>query len=393
VLTTQSPPRTELVSRAAELVPLLRTHAQWVDDNRDLHEEVVEALAEAGIFRLRTPARYGGFEADAHTTVDVLAQIGRGCGSTAWNTSVWTISNWLAGMFPDHVQDEVFSTPNVRCCGVLSPTAEAKPTKGGYTVNGRWAFISGARHSQWQVIVAMGPAPDGSMWPVMALVPMSDLQLVDDWYTAGLRGTGSITTVAQDVFVPADKLLPMPMVLAGQHASETNRQSPVFHTPMVPTGCTTFTGTALGLAKGAMESFLERLPGRKITYSDYADQSAAPLTHLQVAEAAQTIDEAKFHAYRLADKVDHKDAERSEWTVPDRVFARAELGRVFGLVKQAVDVLNTASGGSSVYRDVPIQRIERDIQTLNLHALMHPDTNAELYGRILCGQQPNTNYL
>ncbi|MER6103314.1 hypothetical protein ABT115_13545 [Streptomyces sp. NPDC001832] len=46
--------------------------------------------------------------------------------------------------------------------------------------------------------------------------------------------------------------------------------------------------------------------------------------------------------------------------------------------KEAVDILNTASGASSIRRDVPIQRFQRDVQAVNLHALMHPNTNAEL---------------
>jgi hypothetical protein len=63
------------------------------------------------------------------------------------------------------------------------------------------------------------------------------------------------------------------------------------------------------------------------------------------------------------------------------------------LAKEAVDILAGASGGSSIYSDVPIQRIARDIQAVNLHALMHPNTNTELYGRVLCGLEPNTLYL
>ena len=63
------------------------------------------------------------------------------------------------------------------------------------------------------------------------------------------------------------------------------------------------------------------------------------------------------------------------------------------LAKQAVDIFATASGGSSIYRDVPIQRISRDVNAVNLHALMHPDTNDELYGRVLCGLEPNTLYV
>jgi hypothetical protein len=58
-----------------------------------------------------------------------------------------------------------------------------------------------------------------------------------------------------------------------------------------------------------------------------------------------------------------------------------------------VTILSLASGGSSVYSDVPIQRIARDLHAINLHALMHPATNTELHGRILCGMEPNTLYI
>jgi len=63
------------------------------------------------------------------------------------------------------------------------------------------------------------------------------------------------------------------------------------------------------------------------------------------------------------------------------------------LAKEAVDILATASGGSSIYSDQPIQRIARDVNAVTMHALMHPDTNAELHGRILCGLDPDTLYI
>ncbi|MEU4767106.1 acyl-CoA dehydrogenase family protein [Actinosynnema sp. NPDC023794] len=387
-------PRSALVDRAAELVPLLRSHALWTEENRRLHDESIGALADAGILRMRVPTRYGGHESDARTVVDVLTQVGQGDGSTAWNVSVWSMAAWLACTFPDHVQDEVFANPDSLVCAVLSPTALAVPTDGGLVVNGQWHFMSGALHSAWQVVIAMAPTPDGaSQWPVMALVPMSDLMIVDDWRTSGLRGTGSVTTVAENVFVPGDRVLPMPAVLQEQYASELNAASPVYRSPLMPTGCTTFTGTAVGMAKAAFDGFLQRLPDRKITYTDYGSQGAAPITHFQVAEASLLIDEAESHAYRLADLVDSKAVDGVQWSVRERAYARAVLGRVFQLTKQAVDVLQTGSGGSSVYESVPIQRIARDLQTLNLHALMHPNTNFELYGRVLCDVEPNTMYI
>ena len=388
------PSKTEIVDRASELIPLLRTHALWSDENRRLHDEVLSALTAAGLFRLRMPARYGGFECDAETMVKVLAQLGQGDGAAAWNVAVWSMSTWLASLFPDEVQDEVFAEPDVRTCSVLSPTGRAVPGDGGYIITGRWHFMSGALHSQWQVVLAMAPTPDGAgEWPVMAVVPMTDLSIVDDWHTSGLRGTGSVTTVADAVFVRADHVLPVPAILTERYASKRNAASPIYRSPMIPTGCSTFTGTALGLAKGARAEFLERMPGRGITYTDYATQAVAPITHHQVADASLKIDEAEFHALRLATSLDGKARAEESWTVEERSLARARLGRVFQLAKEAVDILQTASGGSSLYRDVPIQRINRDVQALNLHALMHPNTNLELYGRILCDQPPNTMYL
>ena len=105
------------------------------------------------------------------------------------------------------------------------------------------------------------------------------------------------------------------------------------------------------------------------------------------------IDEAEFHAHRLAAMVDTKGVENAPWTIEERVRARADLGAVCRLGKEAVDILASASGGSSIYSDQPIQRIARDINAVTMHALMHPDTNAELYGRILCGLEPDSLYI
>jgi alkylation response protein AidB-like acyl-CoA dehydrogenase len=392
--TATAPPREELVRRAAELVPLLAKHAPWAEEHRRLHDETVEALADAGILRMRVPARYGGYESDTQTLNRVMVELGRGDGAVAWTASVWAIPGWMVGMFPDEVQDEVYATPDVRVCGTLSPSAVATPAKGGMVVNGRWSFISGALHSQWQEIIAMAPAPDGvDQWPVMALVPLSDLRIVDDWYTAGLRGSGSVTTVANDLFVPQERVLPLVAVLQGQSASARNAELPMYRNPLLGVANASSVGTVIGLATAARDLFFERLGDRKITYTDYAHQNEAPVTHLQVAEATMKLDEANFHADRVTELVDAKGASGAPWTLEERARTRADVGAVCELGKAAVDVLSMASGGSSIYSDVPMQRIVRDMYAVNLHALMVPHTNYELYGRVLCGLEPNSQYI
>lgn len=393
MLITELPTRERLVGQAGELASLLRANAAWARDNRRQHESSIEALAAAGIFRLRVPRRYGGYEADTATLVEIGSALARGDASASWVASVYWIPTWMVGMFPDEVQDEVFDTSDVRICGTLSPSATATQVNGGIVVRGKWGFVSGALHSHWQEIVAMLASPDGTPMPIVALVPMSDLRIIDDWHTAGLQGTGSVSTVAEDVFVPAARFLPLPMVLEGRSASRLNADLPMYRAPLLPVASASSVGTVLGLAQAAQEAFLQRLPGRKITYTDYRSQAEAPLTHLQVASASMKVDEADFHARRLAGLVDRKCAEGSAWSMAERVQARAEMGALGQLAKEAVDILSTASGGSSIYDGVPIQQLTRDMHAAGLHALMHPDTNAELYGRLLCGLPPNTLYV
>ncbi|WP_428962046.1 acyl-CoA dehydrogenase family protein [Micromonospora fluostatini] len=390
---TDVPTREELVQRAAGLVPLIRKHAAWQEENRRLHDETVAAIEEAGLFKLRTPRRYGGYEVDTRTLVAIAAELGRGDGSTAWTTSVLWIPTWLAGLFPDAAQDEVFATPNARVCGTNSPSGTAVPAEGGIVVNGSWRFISGAHHAQWQEVAAILLRPDAEPEPIMALVPMGSMKIVDDWYTTGLTATGSVTTLARDVFVPASHIIPMSAAMIPQGLSESNAASPLWRTPASLNAAASGVGAAVGVAKAARDEFLGRLPGRKITYTEYENQSEAPITHHQVGTALMKIEQAEFHAYHAADLVDAKAASSAEWTLEERARVRADQGWATRLAKEAVDIFASASGGSSIYRDEPIQRIARDVNAMSLHGLINPDTNTELYGRIVCGLGPNTLYI
>jgi alkylation response protein AidB-like acyl-CoA dehydrogenase len=389
----QEPGRAGLLQRAADLVPVLRDNALWSERNRRLADETVQAMTDAGIFRMRVPARYGGYECDGATMVDVGVELGRGDGSAAFNVAAWWIMTGNIAHFPDEVQDEIFANPDVRICGTLAPTGSATPKDDGVVVSGSWNFNSGAAHSQWKLLSAIMPTADGGAEPIMAVVPIGDLTLVDDWEVAGLRGTGSVTTIAEDVFIPAGRYLPIAAMLQEQYASKLNADNPVYRGPMVGPISAATVGKIVGLARAAEEAFFDRLPGRAITNTTYTSQLEAPITHLQVAEASLKTDEAEYHARRIATLVDSKGISGEPWTMRERAYARVSVGRVCQLVYEAVTTLALASGGSSNYTSVPIQRIQRDVQAINLHALNLPTNNLELYGRILCGLEPNTFFV
>ncbi|MFJ6539436.1 acyl-CoA dehydrogenase family protein [Streptomyces sp. NPDC091385] len=388
-----APTRDELVDTAAKLVPLLRSRALWIDEHRRLPQDVVTAVEDSGLLRMQIPAQYGGYESDARAFVDVLGEIAKGNSSAAFCLSVYAALGWMAALWPDEALDEVFADPHVRISGTTAPTGTARRTRGGYLLSGKWSFNSGVLHSQWKINVAMPEDPADGTVPLFCLVPVADLRIEDDWHTIGLQGSGSVTTIAEEVFVPAHRVISGIDFYQNVSKSRINGPKPHYRVPVLVTTNAIQSGQLVGAAKYALASFLERLPGRPLTYTDYPSQREAPLTHLQVGEAALLIEDAEQRAHRFADLIARKVAHDEPWTTGERVAARARIGWIARQCKAAVDILAGASGGSSIHRDVPINRIQRDLHAATLHALITPGVNVELYGRSLCGLEPNTAYL
>ena len=202
-------PAVDLPARAAALLDLLRSNAQRADAERRVPEENIQALADAGLFRIAAPRRLGGFEADFRTFLSVSATLGQACGSTAWATTLINVCGWLLGVYPEQAQRDVLEADSdARICGVVAPSSTTQAVDGGLTVTGQWGFASGCLHSQWAMLgVPVVNERGEQIDQGLALIPMSDLTIKDTWYVAGMRGTGSNTLIAEDVFVPSHRIL------------------------------------------------------------------------------------------------------------------------------------------------------------------------------------------
>ena len=377
-----------LVARAAALVPMLREQAVGNETSRRLSPEVFDALSEADVFRMTAPKRFGGFEADFVTQCEVLAEIARGCGSSSWVATIFSAMSWLVGTLPDKAQEEIFDSKDPRISGVFSPTGKAVRASGGFIVNGRWGFNTGGHGSNWTVINAVAPNAAGVELPTCMVVRSRELQRLDDWHASGMAATGSSTIVAKDLFVPEHRTCELPAMIEAQYPPRHNSANPYFGYPLAAVLTVNAGGTPVGIARAALEMFRERLPGRPITYTTYANKAEAPVTHLQIGEAALKIDSADAHM-RLACRTLDDNAGVKLSTLA-RVKARAHVSAATGLAREAVDLLFYSSGASAIQSHVPIQRLQRDMQALANHAIMHPQTTTETYGRVLCGLEPNT---
>src|SRR5262245_6931038 len=125
---TTKPDATELIERASRIRPVLERNAEETDRLRRLPEANLDALRETGLCRLMTPRRLGGYETDIRTYIAVMAELGRGCGSTSWVASLINVCAWLAALFPERAQQDVWgSGPESWTSGSLAPRCEGIP--------------------------------------------------------------------------------------------------------------------------------------------------------------------------------------------------------------------------------------------------------------------------
>ncbi|MFJ2158832.1 flavin-dependent monooxygenase [Streptomyces sp. NPDC087856] len=388
-----SPSAAGLAERVRALQPLLREHALRTEQERRVTEEVASALTEAGVYRMNVPRRYGGYQSRLSTQVEVLSEIAAGCGSTGFVALIQAGCAYIAALFPDEAQDEIFTSPDVRVGGTLVPDAVAVATDGGYVVNGTSGFATGCQSADWHLLTVRVQSAEGPPELLWTAVPMAELEILDDWHVSGLAGSGSNSVVARDVFVPAHRVLPVGPLLAGDIPSKANADDPFYRMPVLMLFCAWTAPNALGPARAALAEFSERIHRRGITYTFHERQYEAGVTHLQIAEAAMKISCAELLAREFVARIEAAAENDDPYTQADRARIRAQSGYAARLCKEAVDLIASASGASSLHRDVPIQRAVRDLYALNLHSFVNPATNLELYGRVLSGLDAGTPFL
>lgn len=376
-----------------DLLPALRANGKATDAHRSVLQENIDLLEAAGVFRMTVPRRFGGLDLALADQYRVLAEVARGCSSTGWVAQIWSAAGWVPTLFPEKAQEEVFSRGSVRVSAGLTPTGTLTPADGGFTLSGSWKWISGCDSADWCNLAAVTEGGDGPPVLRTALVPRSQVSVVDDWDTTAAAGTGSATVVAANVFVPTHMTMPLPDLLGAGSPDRSNTGATGRNYAMVPYFMVIGAAVYLGMAQGAYDLFLDRLPGRGITYTSWTDQSQSPLTHIQVATAADKIAAAQALIETWIPVLQDAADSGEQPDLAERARLRGQIGFCVQLLKEAVEVLHCASGASVVHRDVPFQRFYRDITGLSLHALFLPTTNLELQGRVAVGLDPDSPFL
>ncbi|WP_104089805.1 acyl-CoA dehydrogenase family protein [Arthrobacter sp. GMC3] len=385
--TITTPTAQELVARVNDLLPLLKRNAAQGEQDRRVTEESIQALTDAGIFKLAVPKRYGGYEADMRTMLDVFKAVGTADGGTSWVVTLTNVCAWFTSLFPVQAQDEVFGAdPDAKVSGVLAPSSTAEKVEGGFRVSGRWYYNSGSWHATWAAVGMPIVDADGNVVDQgLALIPAQDFRVEETWFVAGMKSSGSNCLIAEDIFIPDHRILSVPAALEGNYPSEMLESEPNYRGAFGPVAGLVLAGPQLGLGQAALDLVIEKSSKKAISYTFFEKQSDSVAFQLQIAEAAMLLDTANLHAYRAADDISAA-ALRGEY--PDyvaRARIKADIGWTIDHVTRAIDILLSAHGAGSFADVSPLQRIWRDSATGARHAVILPAVGYEVYGKALLG--------
>lgn len=388
----------EMVERIERALPDLQSRSLAEEKAGRLSDETVQILDELGVFRISIPLEYGGL---AFSTADqrrVYTAVGKAAGSTGWVSWVTTTHvRWIA-MFSERAKDEVYGMDWVgpRVSGVISGhgPGRGRRVEGGFMLSGRWPFCSGCRHTAWSILGAMGERPDGSPDVMLMLVPAAELEIIDDWAVSGMKASGSNTVqLAEEVFVPAHRVLRIADANSGNWASVPPPGQVLFRNNFV-TYTTVLSGsTPLGMARGALDYYRQRLDKRGIVATDYRVQSEAPVTHLQLAEAISRIDAAERLLAADCEELDRRAATGEPCDDLFQAKIKFDVATSVRGCAEAIDILHRGSGAATIHETNPMQRYARDARVATVHAQFNYETCAENYGRALCGKPLFGNFL
>jgi alkylation response protein AidB-like acyl-CoA dehydrogenase len=378
----------KLLSAIHEITPAISARSIEIESARELPADLIHDLTAAGCFRIFVPRSHGGLEIDLPSSLDIFEALARADGSTGWTMMIGAQAVLLLAWLPRARFDALYAGgPDLMAAGSFTPRGEAKVVADGYEVSGRWPFASGCLHSRWLVgncLITENGKPRPSPVPDLpetrlVLFPTERAQIIDSWYVAGLKGTGSNDIAVERI-----------------HVSDEDTFDPFFGQPSIPgplyiVAFPQFSlhvaSVCIGIAQHAIDDIIALAGNQKRRLFAQNTLAETPVFQHNLARAEVSL--------RAARDVIKKEAisfwaDLSAGKVPspaERIQPSATGAWAAATASTVIDTCYAAGGGTAIYDSSPLQRHLRDIRTLTQHISV-ADGWFTRAGAVLLGKDP-----
>ena len=339
--------------------------APEIDRQRRLTPDLLEALHEHKLFRMLLPKPYGGLETPPPLFFKTISEIARHDGSTAWCLCQANGCAMAAAYLAPEVAEEMWGGDPAAVLAWGPGPAEAREAEGGYRIDAKIAFASGARHATWlgahmPVVDESGERqrmPNGSPLIRSFLMPASSIEIEDIWNTIGLRGTASDGYTLKDRFVPAA------YTTVRDEADYRQYEAPLYLFLSMNMYAMGFAGTALGIAQGVLDAFMALAQDKtpRLHKSRLADND---LVQYDTAQAVARIRSARAFVLSEVEDIWAATQKSGRLEIADRI--RIRLASTFAIheAKTAADLLYDAAGASAIFAEAEFERRFRDLHSV-----------------------------
>jgi len=377
----------DIIDAARAMAPTLLDRARHAEENRAVPRETFDEFTKQGFFRIHQPQRFGGKGWGISMMVRLGAELGQGCGSSCWIFSNLAVQNWILGMNNPEAQEDVWGDNPMALIASSFPAKGGRVERadGGLIANGLWSFASGVDFADWNNMQVFVPPENGEGPPEhrFALVPRSDYEIEDDWFSPGLAGTGSRTIRLDNVFIPEHRTIPSTKLMGGPSPGSEINPGALYRVPPLTLGTKVFAAPALGIAKGGLAMIENDLRSRNTVGN--APMAELPTAQARISEAGAEIEAAE--ALLLKDCADAMAiAEAGEVPeIDDRARWRRNNAFAVQLCVRALERLNPLVGARGLTPENDFLRMFRDVHAASLQITVAWDIQAVNAGRIRFG--------
>jgi alkylation response protein AidB-like acyl-CoA dehydrogenase len=372
-----------LLERARALIPRLAERAPAATAARRLPAETIAEYRAAGILRILQPRRFGGIEGRFSLFSRIVEELTHGCASSGWVYAVLAEHQWIIAQYPEQAQIDVWGKdPEAVASSSLAPRAAARRVPGGWRLSGRYTFSSGCDYAQWAIIGAfLGEMGDARSIAYL-LVRLAEVEIVDDWQTLGLAGTGSKSLILDDVFVPEHRSVMVSDLFAGTPPGAlVHPEYPVLRAPRGFLVSYSLPPVAIALGRRALDVACARLAGRVSRGVTRLAQSE--VVQIAIGEVSAAVDVATLllHTGREASTAEVSSGRKI--TEAEALRARRDMVYAQHQVGWALERLCELDGARWVYDSDELGTIRRDVMTILTHTAASRQVGLAPYGRML----------
>lgn len=351
-------------------------------------EATMNAMREAGLFRLFAPRSLGGLEVDPVTCARVIEAVARFDSAAGWAIMVANSVDWWCSRLPDEGAEEIYAEgPDAILATAFQPPVEATAANGGYRLSGQRPLASNVHEADWLMLTAEVAAADGERAAIGAIFPAGEAEIVDTWYSLGMRGTDSNDVAVDGVFVPATRMFVMgPELEPGRHYT-----GPLYRFPAIGQAAVVVPPTALAVAREAIE-WVRELARGKTPFGSGTVLRQRGVAQAKLARAEAILRSARLLFYATLERAWERTVAGASSTLEQKAdLALAGAHAVASSVK-AVDLVYSLAGTSGIYARSPLERHFRDVQTVRHHGFCS-EGRYETAGQVYLGVEPEFGFV